>query len=654
MSVTHGISPVYRRNRRTCEGRNSFHEEAAFFGAATLAGGKMPKVSSVFLVISLCLSVHAAQARDDGEVYLSVSKSSLKAVPKPADAADIYIPSVQSEAASSAGDLVETAFPVLLRRADGASGLASAGMRGFAARQTAVFFDGMRVPADITGTVDLSALPAADIERVEVLPGAWSSVQGANAEGGVINFVTRTPNAGVMNASLGTVMSSYGGAANTVSFMGAAGRLKTAVRASRDASDGFQRNSASSREFFSGKTVVAVGGSGKFSFNAIRNNSENGVPGGTPVPIEDWNGSRERAANSLTDLQRSSLGLARAALEMPLTENVRYSLEGEAGVNRLFSHNAWSDELSSTLTGRAQLGFSFFNKAEAGVEYRKGLLKSDTYGNHFEQNTGLFAQWAIDLFKGFSLIPSFRYDRNVGYADQYSPRVAAVYSPDFTWKFSAQAGRAWQAPTFADLYDPWVPPADRSADLRPEHSWQTQAGAAANFKSGIQVSLSGYYADVKDRIALDPAKSWAAYNLDSAFNRGVEAGLGYKSSAFSAGLGYARNISKGRTSGTYKLLPFSPRDRFSLSLEARTARVDIRARAYYCGRQYTGTDRSGLKLPSYFTADLYVSKALERFEVFAGADNILDAHYAQTADTMNGYYPLPGRVLKCGLTARFL
>lgn len=614
----------------------------------------MKKVPAVFLAVILALFVPRAHSQESGEVYLSVSKSSLKAVPKPADAVNLYVPRARSAAAVSAGDLLETGFPVLLRRSNGAAGLASAGMRGFAARQTAVFYDGMRVPADLTGTVDLSALPAAEIERVEILPGAWSSVQGANAEGGVINFVSRGPAAGATRASLGTVLSSYGDNSNTVSFMSDRKSVKTALRAARDSSSGFQKNSASRKESFSGKVSVPLGETGSLSLNALRNNSENGVPGGTPAPIADWNGRRERAANSLTDLQRSSLGLGRAALDLPLSENVRYKLEGEAGVSRLFSHSAWSDELSRTLSNRGMLSLSFFQKAEAGIEYEKSLLKSDTYGDRYKQNTGFFAQWAAEPLKGLSVVPSFRYDRNVGYADQFNPRLAVVYAPDFTWKISAQAGRAWQAPTFADLYNPWVPAADRSPDLKPEHSWQTQAGISANFNSGVWASLAAYYADVQDRIALDPSRSWAAYNLDSAFNRGAEAGLGYKSSGFSAGLGYVHNISKGRTSGTYKQLAFSPRNRFSLNAEAKTSWFDIRTRAYYSERQYTAADEGGLKLPSYFTADLYFSKTLEMFELFAGADNIFDAHYAQTADTVNGYYPLPGRVLKCGLNVRFL
>jgi outer membrane cobalamin receptor len=614
----------------------------------------MRSAIAAFLILVPALLVSRANSQQNGEVYLAISKTALKALPRPADAGDIYIPGPLAGAPASAADLVGSALPVLLRRGNGAGGLATAGLRGFQAKQTAVFYDGLRVPADLTGTVDLSALPAGGLERVEILPGAWSSVQGADAEGGLINFISRKPAAGVTRADLASGLSSYGGNSAAVSLLNGGRFAKTSFTAARDASDGFQQNSAWRKESFGGRAEIPLGG-GAFSVSLLRNNSRNGVPGGTPAAIESWNGSRERAANSLTDLQRSSLGLGQAAFEIPLGGGAGLSLSGGSGVNRLFSHTSWGDELSRVLTHNARLAVSFAGRGEAGVEYDKSLLKSDAYGDHFRQNAGLFAQWALEPAKGLTFIPSLRYDRNVAYAHQASPRLAVVYAPDYVWKFSAQTGRAWQAPTFADLYNPWVPAADRSPDLRPEHSWQTQAAAAGNFACGVWARLAAYYADVRDRIALDPAKSWAAYNLDSAFNKGAEAGLGYKSSAFSAGLGYAYNVSKGRgAAGGYKLLAFSPRHRFTLDAMLKTAWFDVGTKAYYSARQYTAANSGGLKLPAYFTADLFLSRKLDRFEVFAGAENFLDEHYAQTADTVNGYYPLPGRVLKCGLSVRFI
>ncbi len=612
------------------------------------------KTSTVaLLVLVSALAVPGAYSQQDSEVYLSLSRAALTAPPKPADADDIYVQEPAAGSADSAADLLGMQLPVLLRQTEG-GGLATAGLRGFSAKQTAVLYDGMRIPADLTGIVDLSALPAGGIQRIEVLPGAWSSVEGANAEGGVINFVSRTPAPGVTRADLSSSLASYGGNSGAVSFMKAGNLATASLTASRDASDGFQQNSAWRKEFYSGKTEAKAAG-GKLSFDFLRNNSYNGIPGGTPVPIGDWDGSREKAADSLTDYQRSALGLAKAAFELPLGRDSGCTLSAGSGVNRLYSHTAWGDELTPRAPGRASLGFSLFGRGEAGLDYEKEQLRSGTYGAHFRQNTGLFAQWAFEPLKGLSMIPSFRYDSNVTFDDQSSPKLAVVYAPDFTWKFSAQTGRAWQAPTFADIYNPFVPAADRSPDLKPEHSWQTQAAAAGNFPSGVWTKLAVYYSDVRDRIALDPARSWAAYNLASAFNEGAEAGLGYKASGAGVGLGYAYNVSRGRTgAGAYQQLAFSPKYRLTLDASLSTPWGDISSKAYYSGPQYTAINGGGLKLPCYLTENLYFSRKFDRFEVFAGADNLFDAHYAQTADAVNGYYPMPGRVLKGGLTVRFI
>lgn len=72
------------------------------------------------------------------------------------------------------------------------SGLSGIGMRGFRPQfsginqQVLVLVDGR--PAGVT---NLGVLPQANIQRVEVMKGSSSSVYGASAMGGVVNFITR-------------------------------------------------------------------------------------------------------------------------------------------------------------------------------------------------------------------------------------------------------------------------------------------------------------------------------------------------------------------------------------------------------------------------------------------------------------------------------
>ncbi len=73
---------------------------------------------------------------------------------------------------------------------NGGSGEANVDLRGLGAGRTLVLLDGKRmVPGDITGPVDIDAIPSVMIKRVDVLTGGASTVYGADAIAGVVNFI---------------------------------------------------------------------------------------------------------------------------------------------------------------------------------------------------------------------------------------------------------------------------------------------------------------------------------------------------------------------------------------------------------------------------------------------------------------------------------
>lgn len=79
--------------------------------------------------------------------------------------------------------------------ANGAAGTAQADLRNLGSPRTLVLIDGRRLvpgdPGDNTNSaaVDLNAIPAALVQRVEVLTGGASAVYGADAVAGVVNFI---------------------------------------------------------------------------------------------------------------------------------------------------------------------------------------------------------------------------------------------------------------------------------------------------------------------------------------------------------------------------------------------------------------------------------------------------------------------------------
>jgi len=71
-------------------------------------------------------------------------------------------------------------------------GAATIALRGIGANRTLVLLDGRRAtPGNASGVVDISTIPSAAIERVEIISGGASATYGADAVAGVTNFILK-------------------------------------------------------------------------------------------------------------------------------------------------------------------------------------------------------------------------------------------------------------------------------------------------------------------------------------------------------------------------------------------------------------------------------------------------------------------------------
>jgi iron complex outermembrane receptor protein len=84
---------------------------------------------------------------------------------------------------------------------NGATGTATVNLRGLGAPRTLVLIDGRRMPfggiSSASAAADLNQIPAAMVERVEVLTGGASAAYGSDAIGGVVNFIMKKDFEGV-------------------------------------------------------------------------------------------------------------------------------------------------------------------------------------------------------------------------------------------------------------------------------------------------------------------------------------------------------------------------------------------------------------------------------------------------------------------------
>lgn len=103
------------------------------------------------------------------------------------------------------------------------AGAATISLRGLAPNRNLVLIDGRRAtPVNATMAVDINSIPAAAIQRVEVITGGASSVYGADAVAGVVNFILKKDFEGAQfSAQYGAMENGHAGESSVSGLFGA-------------------------------------------------------------------------------------------------------------------------------------------------------------------------------------------------------------------------------------------------------------------------------------------------------------------------------------------------------------------------------------------------------------------------------------------------
>ncbi|WP_297803016.1 TonB-dependent receptor [Arenimonas sp. GDDSR-1] len=113
---------------------------------------------------------------------------------------------------------------------NGSDGSQQISLRGLGANRTLVLVDGKRWVTDLDGVVDLSTIPVAIIERIDVLKDGASAVYGSDAIAGVVNIITRKNFEGAqIGLSYGQTQKGDGAQRSADITIGAAGERTSGV-----------------------------------------------------------------------------------------------------------------------------------------------------------------------------------------------------------------------------------------------------------------------------------------------------------------------------------------------------------------------------------------------------------------------------------------
>jgi len=572
-------------------------------------------------------------------------------------------------------------------RTGGAGVQGSVFLRGGVSNFARVLIDG--VPANEPGgAFNFGAMAVLEIDRIEVVRGAASSLYGTDALAGVIHLVTRRAATGERP---GLRLEAEGGGNDWQRYhagtSGQAGRLDWNAGAARVTTDNEQPNSAFRQNALAASLGADLGKGGIRA--AVRaEQSVVGTPGPTAFARPDLDARFERdlvvasvAATRWTGsrlLHQLRAGFARTDQPSfnPLDSGAYTPAYGDRrAAFELFdfpSADGFANDTTRLSAGyqvEAQAGSRHLVTGGLDVERESGTLGAlggDEVIAPRRTNAGVYLQDRIVAGTRAFLTVGGRVERNASYGTRVVPRAAIAIrlrGGDDGTTLRASAGAGIKEPSFFESYGVSFF-ARGNPDLEPERSRTFDAGLEQRFlRSRLRAQATAFHHVYLDQIAyqvVDFATFQGSYvNLGRSRARGVELSLEAAPTAgVSVGAQYTYTDGEVQAStadfdpvfAEGEALLRRPRHQGALTAHARRGRVGGGASLVLVGDR-VDSDFIGLGLRSndgYARLDARMQVAIGGgVEAFVAGENVLDRDYMEVLG-----YPALGRTLRAGVRYR--
>ncbi len=507
-------------------------------------------VTLAFVVVSVGLAfAEDGDETDPDDRNLDEIKVTAKRVNESTDDPPVFVETIDMREYEgrfvTTPEVLARAVGVNVRDFGGLGRLSTVSIRGASAEQVVILVDGVHVNPASGGGVDLSSIPPAHIDRIEVIRGGDSAFFGDAAIGGVVNIVTKrakdqaTNTGSISYGSFNTLQTS---AARSQGFERAS-YMASVTYFHSDGDFGFRNNNGTEfngeddfddirknneadnrgalvKANFSPGSHVEIGAQNEFY------SSERGVPGLVTFPSPNVHEAELRNTATLTlaiaDLPASRMSW-RTRVSYPYREDTYKDPRGEqTGVPRRTEQATHSPDVEQTI----QYVWGEHQIWTASGQYRRDDLRDDDFDNPTRDTVSGAIRDQISLAKDIvTLVPAVRYDDISDTGDAWSPKFGAAVKPLDWMTLKANAGRSFRAPSFAELYynHGFV---EGNVDLEPERATSYDAGAQLH-TSWLFVEGAAFRSDIEDLIeyVLVSGFRYKPYNIGRARLDGVELAL---------------------------------------------------------------------------------------------------------------------------------
>ncbi len=485
-------------------------------------------------------------------------------------------------------------------------------MRGLDQKRMLVLVDGVQVGSATLGTASLEHFPLDQIERIEVVRGARSSLYGSNAIAGVVQVFTKkaknNQNYAEVEAGAGSdnarQLGVNGGWANEDT------RISASV--SHFKTDGFDvwDKEGEDGEDDDGYTNNALKLSAEHQLDQVKlfagvqhNEGENDYD---QCSKPDW--SKTNDCVSLFENTTTHVG-AQAELSDDL--NLRTQLSHHKDSSQQEVEGVKADKFVTKnyhFSLQSDYSVNDNHTLVAGIDYKQDKISGSGVSDYQEDqrdNKALFGLWQWQQSR-FTSSVSGRIDDNEAFGsfDTFGVEVGVELIEGL--QLTAGRASAFTAPTFNDLYAPDTGFTAGNPDVDPETSDTNSLGLSYQITPALYTALNVYQTDVDDMIiwAPDDNGKWMPSNVESVEIKGAElsAQFQHENTQIQANIEWldAENA-QGENRG--KQLIYRAKNKATLRVAQQIEQFTLGASATYIGERYADSANTD-KLSGYTLLDL--------------------------------------------------
>jgi len=553
---------------------------------------------------------------------------------------------------------------IAVSRSGGIGGATAVRIRGAESRHVLVLVDGINIVDPVVRTVDFSSVLVEDGARIEVLRGQQSSLYGAEAIGGVIQYFTpdgRTSpgvRARVEYATSDTVngMLQFGGAGEALDY---------AFTASGYSTQGEPNTRGGTRDLGYNNAT----GSAKFGYQISDNLRLIGVArasrahgdvngasdaDGVLIDNDDFYVSNNQAAK--LELQGQTLGGAWThSLSGQAARSAGRGLSGSGGFfPSTFDQTGERRKLSYVTA--YNFGEGVKQKVTGAIDLQQEILEqsNDPLTREIDSTSGALVYDAV-FGDQTAIGAAVRHDSNDTFASFTSYRLQGTYGFGQGTRIRAATGTGIQYPTQASLYG-YFGSYVGNPDLKPETSRGWEAGVEHEFGGAVTAGVTYFDSVLTNKIVDNPTFTGSVNLPGKSDMSGVEVFVEARlSDAWDVSLAYTWLDEKAGTPPVQALRRAEHIASFNINWTSPSERLRANLNIRHNGEQ---NDNRFPSAPPFVAAETLPSFTLvglsgefsvtDKVRVYARADNLFDELYEEVYS-----YRGQGRSLNLGVKASF-